>query len=1241
MSDTYEIYDYKYYRHNCGAPYEDVEVWMRQFGIIADYIVEHFHPKTVLDAGCAMGYLVSALRDRGVEAYGVDISQYAISKVREDIMPYCFVGSLTEPLPKELPERFDLVTNIEILEHLYEEDSANAIDTLCSVTDTILFSSTSDDVKEATHVNVQLLEYWAKRFSVRGFYRQVWMKPIDVLPNAVLFRRTQDVARVVEDYEHNARLLHTEIHELKKKYGTAEQIVMVLIDSGNGYDEEERIYSCHTPDDPVVDIGITVPEGGKRLRIEPARGYSCLVSGVRVEPCEPGVTVRLKEHNGMMTGNSFLFETKEPAIIYELEGKTPAVLHIVATVMAFSSSLPCMEMRKILDASAKQAQMNAAAQLAESQELLRREKGYVEQERQERAALEQTLTAEKDAAALIRRKMERERQEKAVLEQALAAEKDAAASIRQQVERDISELRELLWQEKSSAAEEKQRMESELKQQQETLRKAEEDLQGAEADLAYCKKQEERLRRAQACGEKELRNAAQQLERLREVEDQLAAVELERNTLAARLNTTTIQVIETFEQIKQFKAAYDSIESSTCWRMTAPLRHVLDFLKGKRHPKSAKKEVEQQASEPVPQQPVEPIQQPAPQQPAPVAATDPADMLPESLFRNRMEAERLADELAAYDVVSFDIFDTLILRTLDSPTDVFRLLGHRIGEEGFPKLRVQAEQEARRRHAKENGEVNIYEIYEVLSEYLMINKEQAIACELQAEKDCCYANPYMKTVYDRLIAEGKEIIIISDMYWPEKYLRELLAACGYRGYSKLYVSCEYRQGKGNGKLQEIADRDHPTAKKIVHVGDNQVSDIAAPQKMGWDAIYYPSCHELGDSLRPSGMDRLSASAYRSIVNAHLHAGSEVYSPAYEHGFRYAGFLACGFCEWLNRYVEDNHIDRIFFLARDADILYKIYNKHYRKVENRYVVTSRLAMWEMAFSSDPEEFIQNFFLLRANLGTQTIQCALEETDLEMLVPLLPGSGLCAGSRLTRENYADLHDFLMDHYADISAHFAASKQAGQQYFREMAGDAKNICAVDIGWSGQILIMMRKEFREILGPNVNLRGAYMAVTNNETTSGYVESGIISAYLFHSCMNRDLAIKTASLEGDMQAKFMEATFTSDQNTLLKYVPGLNGTVQMLYGLIKNVDPELVHEMQAGVMRFADLWAEYRRRDPSVAQIMPTDVKCVLDQAITNYRYCYALFGDIREWEFALPNFKGQGSITTLGTMLAQRGMV
>jgi hypothetical protein len=81
-------------------PYERNEHWLTFFGAIADSIVQEIQPDSVLDAGCAMGFLVEALRQRDVEAFGVDISEYAIEKIHPDIQPFCWVGSVVQPFPR-------------------------------------------------------------------------------------------------------------------------------------------------------------------------------------------------------------------------------------------------------------------------------------------------------------------------------------------------------------------------------------------------------------------------------------------------------------------------------------------------------------------------------------------------------------------------------------------------------------------------------------------------------------------------------------------------------------------------------------------------------------------------------------------------------------------------------------------------------------------------------------------------------------------------------------------------------------------------------------------------------------------------------------------------------------------------------------------------------------------------------------------------------------------------------------
>ena len=206
-----EIYNEEYYHNGCGPiPYEEPEHWVEFFGMIADRIVKDIHPQTVLDAGCAMGYLVAALRDRGVEAYGIDISEYAVSKVREDVRPFCRVGSLTEEFPADLPQRYDLIVTIEVLEHLYAEDGKKAIANLCKCADTVLFSSTPDDFEERTHVNVQQREYWARLFFEQGFTDDINYRPRYLTPYASLFRKNTDMVRQIEDYERNIRMTEGE-----------------------------------------------------------------------------------------------------------------------------------------------------------------------------------------------------------------------------------------------------------------------------------------------------------------------------------------------------------------------------------------------------------------------------------------------------------------------------------------------------------------------------------------------------------------------------------------------------------------------------------------------------------------------------------------------------------------------------------------------------------------------------------------------------------------------------------------------------------------------------------------------------------------------------------------------------------------------------------------------------------------------------------------------------------------------
>lgn len=68
----------------------------------------------VLDYGCAKGYLVKGFRLLGVDAWGYDISKYAIKNAPHEIKPY-----LTTEMPGNA---FEWVIAKDVLEHLSKDD---------------------------------------------------------------------------------------------------------------------------------------------------------------------------------------------------------------------------------------------------------------------------------------------------------------------------------------------------------------------------------------------------------------------------------------------------------------------------------------------------------------------------------------------------------------------------------------------------------------------------------------------------------------------------------------------------------------------------------------------------------------------------------------------------------------------------------------------------------------------------------------------------------------------------------------------------------------------------------------------------------------------------------------------------------------------------------------------------------------------------------------------------------------
>lgn len=134
---------------------------------------------TVLDWGCAFGFFVKALREHGVDAYGVDISEWAIENCDEDV-----VGYVSNEI-KYLPPTFDFIFSKDVLEHIPMDELTKSIEKLFNIcNEAIIFivplakSEGGEyiypaDELDKTHIHrktlqgwVDLIEPFAKEFTI-------------------------------------------------------------------------------------------------------------------------------------------------------------------------------------------------------------------------------------------------------------------------------------------------------------------------------------------------------------------------------------------------------------------------------------------------------------------------------------------------------------------------------------------------------------------------------------------------------------------------------------------------------------------------------------------------------------------------------------------------------------------------------------------------------------------------------------------------------------------------------------------------------------------------------------------------------------------------------------------------------------------------------------------------------------------------------------------------------------------
>lgn len=162
---------------NRGLSYDDPTHKLR-FEILASALAHHAAPSSVLDVGCGPGLLCQALAERCERIAGIDASPAAIElanravrKLNAGISRISVLEANAISLPFE-DEEFDLVTCLDVLEHLPVFDIQAAVQEVLRVCSCLVILSINTDNPYDFHPTILSPATWRAIFvSQAGFVR--------------------------------------------------------------------------------------------------------------------------------------------------------------------------------------------------------------------------------------------------------------------------------------------------------------------------------------------------------------------------------------------------------------------------------------------------------------------------------------------------------------------------------------------------------------------------------------------------------------------------------------------------------------------------------------------------------------------------------------------------------------------------------------------------------------------------------------------------------------------------------------------------------------------------------------------------------------------------------------------------------------------------------------------------------------------------------------------------------------
>lgn len=521
--------------------------------------------------------------------------------------------------------------------------------------------------------------------------------------------------------------------------------------------------------------------------------------------------------------------------------------------------------------------------------------------------------------------------------------------------------------------------------------------------------------------------------------------------------------------------------------------------------------------------------------------------------------ESVLEKLSKFDVISFDIFDTLVTRKIYRPDKVFELIEEKLLEmnifkkKKFVQLRKKSEEQVRKKK-NYKGDCSIDEIYDEFEGLSKLKKDDVLKIkQLEIEMELKLSTPRrdMLDIYNSLLKMNKVIILVSDMYLTKECIEKILFKCGYKNYFDLIISSEIGFRKDDGSMYDYIFNKYNT-KSIIHVGDNESSDIHNLVRMGRQCLYVAQGVKLFEisnySLEensPLSLDdslimgtTVNNSLFNSPFAVNNQKKSGLVTDKYSYGYSILGPIFLYFFIWFLQTISED--ETILFLSREGYYLQKIFNIFKTKlnlpktntIESHYFLASRRALTVTN--------IENLFDI-----TKILETPFTYGTLSQLFYYRLGIDIDPKDDKIINIPQDIDIAIDTAKKYINKILANSKAEKINYLKYINSTIPNyqkrkISIVDLGYSGTTQYELNRLLKE------NITGYYFCVSSNKKPLS------VGCKMF-SCFNNN--IFDEDLESNIIYKYsllLESFLTAPHGQLIRFITDVE---------TNNIRPEFLKE--------------------------------------------------------------------------------